>query len=180
MPGGLVEVISIMVFCYLARKTNKRMLCAASSMLFGLFGIALMMGLSRSGTTAYPVGQLIGYYMLIGNSATALVLILSAISSNTAGYTKKTTVNAICLIGYCVGFLIGPQTYRQAPAYPDAKWTIVAVWLVALSMCLCLYYVNVRENRRRDKLAVDLPPEPEGLEFADLTDKENLYFRYAL
>ena len=156
------------------------MLCAVIGQLFALFGISLMMGLSRSGTTAYPVGQLIGYYLLIGNMPPAFVLVLSTISSNTAGYTKKTTVNAVCLIGYCVGFLIGPQTYRNSPSYPDAKWTIVAMEVIALLMCFVMYYVNLRENLRREKLAADLPPEPEGLEFRDLTDKENLYFRYAL
>lgn len=60
MPGGLVEVISILALCYLARKTNRRMFWAIVGQLLGLFGIALMMGLARSGTTAYPVGQLIG------------------------------------------------------------------------------------------------------------------------
>ena len=180
MPGGAVEIISMLGLSYLATKCHNRMLCAVGGQLAGLLGIALMMGLARSGTTAYPVGQLIGYYLVIGNSATALVLILSTISSNTAGYTKKTTVNAISLIGYCVGFLIGPQTYRQSPAYLDAKWTIVAMWVVALLVCLGLYYVNAHENRRRDRIAVDLPAEPEGQEFRDLTDKENLYFRYAL
>ena len=180
MPGGLWEVISIIVLGYLARKSNRRMFFAVVGELFSLFGISLMMGLSRSGTTAYPVGQLIGYYLLIGSSPGSFVLVLSFISSNSAGYTKKTTVNAVCLIGYSLGFIIGPQTYRDSPNYPDAKWTIVAVGVTALLMCVCLYCVNLREDRRRDKLAADLPPEPEGLEFRDLTDKENPYFRYAL
>ncbi|KAI7972883.1 hypothetical protein EIK77_000770 [Talaromyces pinophilus] len=164
----------------LPKRIQNRMFCAVIGQLFGLLGMALMMGLSRSGTTAYPVGQLVGYYLDIGNSATALTLVLSIISSNTAGYTKKTTVNAISLIGYCVGFLIGPQTYRKAPDYPDAKWTTVAMWTTAAGCCLALYFVNKRENDRRDKLAADLPPQPEGQEFLDLTDKENMYFRYTL
>lgn len=180
MPGGLVEVISIVGLCYLAKRIQNRMFCAVIGQLLGLLGMALMMGLSRSGTTAYPVGQLVGYYLDIGNSATALTLVLSIISSNTAGYTKKTTVNAISLIGYCVGFLIGPQTYRKAPDYPDAKWTTVAMWTTAAGCCLALYFVNKRENNRRDYLAAELPPQPEGQEFLDLTDKENMYFRYTL
>jgi MFS transporter, ACS family, allantoate permease len=180
MPGGVVEVISLIGLSYLANKMKNRMFCAVIGQLFGLLGIAMMMGLSRTGVTAYPVGQLVGYYLLIGNTATALTLVLSAISSNTAGYTKKTTVNAIALVGYCVGFLIGPQTYRQSPKYPDAKWTTVAMWIFALLCCLALYYVNKKENERRDRLAAELPPQPEGQEFLDLTDKENLYFRYSL
>ncbi|KAL2822240.1 putative MFS allantoate transporter [Aspergillus cavernicola] len=178
MPGGFVEVVSMLGLAWYAQRINNRMYCAVVGQLFGLLGIALMMGLSRSGTTAYPIGQLVGYYLVIGNSANALMLVLTMISSNTAGHTKKTTVNAIALIGYCLGFLIGPQTYRAAPAYLDAKWTVVVMWTMALVACLGLYWVNRRENERRDRL--QLPVQPEGQEFRDLTDRENLYFRYSL
>lgn len=178
MPGGFVEIVSLLGLSCLATKINNRMFCAIVGQLWGLLGIALMMGLSRTGTTAYPVGQLVGYYFVIGNGATSLMLVLSVISSNTAGFTKKTTVNAIALIGYCVGFLIGPQTYRNGPNYPDAKWTVVAMWTLAMLSCLALFYVNKRENNRRD--ALDLPPQSEGQEFEDLTDKQNMYFRYIL
>ncbi|KAL4809421.1 major facilitator superfamily domain-containing protein [Aspergillus unguis] len=178
MPGGFVEIVTMIGLAWTAQKLNNRMLCAVIGQLLALLGIALMMGLSRSGVTSYPVGQLVGYYLLIGNSANALLLVLSTISSNTAGHTKKTTVNAIALIGYCVGFLIGPQTYRAAPEYLDAKWTVVVMWTLALLACCGLWVVNVRENRRRD--ALGLPVQPEGQEFGDLTDGENLYFRYSL
>jgi MFS transporter, ACS family, allantoate permease len=49
-------------------------------------------------------GRLAGYY-LTGSSATAFVVLLSLISSNVAGYTKKTTVSALYLIGYCLLYL---------------------------------------------------------------------------
>ena len=52
------------------------------------------------------VGRLIGFYMTQG-SATPFVALLAMISSNVAGYTKKTTVAAIYLIGYCAGNIIG-------------------------------------------------------------------------
>lgn len=42
---------------------------------------------------------------------TAFVALLSMISSNVAGYTKKTTVAALYLIGYCVGNIIGMFLY---------------------------------------------------------------------
>ena len=45
-------------------------------------------------------GRLAGYY-LTQASATSFVVVLSLISSNVAGYTKKTTISAMYLIGYC-------------------------------------------------------------------------------
>lgn len=47
-------------------------------------------------------GRLAGYY-LTQASACPFVCFLSLISSNIAGYTKKTTVAALYLIAYCVG-----------------------------------------------------------------------------
>lgn len=52
------------------------------------------------------VGRLVGYYLTLA-SPTPFVCILGLISSNVAGYTKKTTVAALYLIGYCVGNIIG-------------------------------------------------------------------------
>jgi len=51
-------------------------------------------------------GRLAGYY-LTQASPTPFVALLSLISSNVAGYTKKTTVAAMYLIGYCAGNIIG-------------------------------------------------------------------------
>jgi hypothetical protein len=42
-----------------------------------------------------------------------------------------------------------------------------------------LYVLLYRENKRRDALGMD-DGERNRLAFKDLTDKENVYFRYAL
>ena len=53
-----------------------------------------------------PGGKLAGYYMVsVGSCGTATLV--SLISSNIAGYTKKTTVAAMFFIGYCAGNIIG-------------------------------------------------------------------------
>ena len=64
--------------------------------------MALIVGLPLSNN----VGRLIGYYMTQA-SPTPFVALLSMVSSNVAGYTKKTTVAALYLIGYCAGNIIG-------------------------------------------------------------------------
>jgi hypothetical protein len=59
-------------------------------------------------------GRLAGYY-LTQASPTAFVALLSLIASNVAGYTKKTTVAAMYLIGYCVGNIIGTLFHPLSP-----------------------------------------------------------------
>jgi len=57
--------------------------------------MALIVGLPLGNDS----GRLAGYY-LTQASPTPFVAFLSLISSNVAGYTKKTTVAALYLIGY--------------------------------------------------------------------------------
>ncbi|ETN40996.1 uncharacterized protein HMPREF1541_02928 [Cyphellophora europaea CBS 101466] len=184
MPAGVVQIVVNIGVSWLAQKYRNRMLWATIGMLFSIFSISLMTGLARDGPTAHRIGQLVGYYILYGNSATAFILILSLISTNVAGYTKKTTVNAMTLSAYCVGFLIGPQTFRDGPYYTNAKYNIIAQYMVALSCCVALLLINKRENKKRDNAAATLATEEDtqqpGREFVDLTDKENPKFRYAL
>jgi len=47
---------------------------------------------------------------------------LTIVSSNIAGYTKKQLTGAALFTGYCVGNIIGPQTFKtsEAPGYKSA------------------------------------------------------------
>jgi len=73
-------------------------------MSLALLGMILIVALPLSNNS----GRLAGYY-LTQASPTPFVAILSLISSNIAGYTKKTTVAAMYLIGYCAGNIIGKR-----------------------------------------------------------------------
>ncbi|EJT98403.1 MFS general substrate transporter [Dacryopinax primogenitus] len=175
-PAGAVEVITIIGFLWLGDKFNARLLFAAVSETISLLGIVLIYALP----TSMKVGRLFGYY-LTGASATGIVTILSLISSNVAGYTKKTTVAALYLIFYCVGNLIGPQVFqaKDAPRYTPALITIVVCFSLCILILLAIWYINHRENIRRDEMKsrgeyVHVPNQ----EFLDQTDLENKAFRY--
>lgn len=103
------------------------------------------------------------------------------LKSNTLGYTKKTTVNGIVFTALAVAFLVGPQIFRDKPYYPKAKDAVIGLWVLALLLLLILYALNTRENRRRDKEEAEgRIAHPQGVEFMDLTDKENHNFRYVV
>ena len=67
-----------------------------------IIGMVLIVALPLSNNS----GRLAGYY-LTQASPTPFVALLSLLASNVAGYTKKTTVAAMYLIGYCIGNIIG-------------------------------------------------------------------------
>lgn len=51
-----------------------------------------------------------------------------------------------------LGFLIGPQTFRDAPYYYNAKYVIIAMWFIALCFFVVLYFLNKWENAKRDRI----------------------------
>ncbi|KAL5116490.1 hypothetical protein ACEQ8H_005611 [Pleosporales sp. CAS-2024a] len=175
LPSGAVSIISIMVATRLAGRFDQRGLNICTLLIPGIIGGALMAFLPGDS----KVGKLIGNYLTncIGAS---LPLLYSWVAANVAGHTKKVTMNAILLMSFCLGNIIGPLTFRQAdrPNFVPAKIAIIVTCALAGCMALVLRAYYVWENKRRDRLAdgAHLPNE----EFLDLTDRENKHFRYRL
>lgn len=89
------------------------------------------------------------------------------------------------LIGYFAGDLIVPQTFiaSRASQYRGGQISMVVCCAIAVVLNLWLYYNYCDENKTRDFLAENGEierPHIENIEFADLTDKENVNFRYQL
>lgn len=101
-PGGVVEVVTLIVCGYLGDRYGNRILISSSGLILSTMGMLLIVALPISNNG----GRLAGYYFTQA-SPTAFVCLLSLIATNVAGYTKKTTVAALYLISYCVGNIIG-------------------------------------------------------------------------
>ncbi|CAG7972192.1 unnamed protein product [Penicillium salamii] len=178
VPGGAVEVVALLLNGYIGHITNQRVLTSLGGLVASIVGMLLIVALPLGNN----VGRLIGYY-LTQASPTPFVALLSLISSNVAGYTKKTTVAALYLIGYCAGNIIGPQTFRpeDAPRYVPAEVTIIVCWGVCLFLLVGVWLWYRRENQK--KLLYTARPEYvrlENQEWLDLTDRENPEFLYSL
>lgn len=175
LPSGAVSIISILIATYLAGRFNQRALNVVSLLVPGALGGCLMAFLPGES----KAGKLIGNYLTncIGAS---LPLLYSWVSANIAGHTKKVTMNAILLMSFCLGNIIGPLTFRQddAPNFVPAKITIVVTCAFAAAMALVLRAYYMWENKKRDK--EDDGRHMENEEFLDLTDRENRRFRYKL
>jgi uncharacterized PurR-regulated membrane protein YhhQ (DUF165 family) len=115
---------------------------------------------------------------------------LTMVSSNVAGYTKKQLTAAVLFTGYCVGNIIGPQTFiaSEAPGYHSAYIAMLVGYSVKLAMVFVLYAYMWRENRARDAAqavsdgALDYHLEKEAIErgMHDVTELDNKGFRYIL
>ena len=86
-------------------------------------------------------------------------------------------MNAILLMSFCLGNILGPLTFRNedAPDYTPAKITILAVECAVLCAVAILLFYYRWENRRRDVAGTSHQTD---VEFSDITDRENKELRY--
>ncbi|KUJ21321.1 MFS general substrate transporter [Mollisia scopiformis] len=169
--------------------------CGGSTLLENTrtFFMALMMMISIVGAVLirqiphqYIWTRLMGYCLLSAFSAN-LPLVLSLVASNTGGFTKKTTVNAMIFIAYCVGNIVGPQLFfaREAPNYGSAFASMFVCFSVGIALIILLRFYPIWENRRRDGLGEVVVEHLNGVELLatalnllDKTDRELGRFRY--
>ncbi|KAH9900158.1 MFS general substrate transporter [Xylariomycetidae sp. FL2044] len=175
-PGGAVQIFSLLVCGYFGEKYQQRILFGASFVLTAILGLFLILLLPLDNRG----GRLAGYY-LYQTSSTGFVVLLSLISTNVAGWTKKTTAAAMYLIAYCVGN--GPQVFqeRDKPAFRNATITVLVCMCVACSILVFIWWWCNRQNKIRAAIRQSPGYEKvDGQEFMDLTDRENPEFIYSL
>ncbi|KAG5977429.1 hypothetical protein E4U55_006763 [Claviceps digitariae] len=114
-------------------------------------------------------------------------LIMSLLSANFGGFTKKTTVNALVFVAYCAGNIIGPQLFfeKEDPTYQSGFLALMVCLAVAFAMCWVIRFYLMWENRRRDRCvsaddvaAFERARQGVMVNLTDMTDKEIPHFRY--
>ncbi|KAJ5990749.1 hypothetical protein N7499_011295 [Penicillium canescens] len=131
--------------------------------------------------------RFMGYCLIIGFSAN-FPLTMTMITSNTAGFTKKSTVTAVVFVAYCLGNIVGPQIMfaREAPSYPSGFAGMLVCFACSAILSISLRFYCIWENRKRDAAATAAREHPEDsasmpsayLNLTDKTDRELPQFRY--
>ncbi|SMR50892.1 unnamed protein product [Zymoseptoria tritici ST99CH_1E4] len=178
IPSGAISIIAILGSTFLAGRYNQRGIQVCALLIPGILGGCLMAFVPEDN----KAGKLIGNY-LTNTIGASLPLLYSWVSANYAGHTKKVTMNAILLMSFCLGNIIGPLTFtgESAPGYVPAKITIIVTCAAAVCVAIILTLYYGRENTRRDRVAAEGGNEhKDNVEFADVTDRKNKEFRYRL
>ncbi|KAL4805925.1 fungal-specific transcription factor domain-containing protein [Aspergillus unguis] len=169
MPTGVMSTASAFLFSWVAAKcVNRRCLVTMVACCVPAVGAVMVYTLPRENIA----GQMVGIYLLYTYFAPYVVGI-SLAQANTAGSTKKTVQYSILYIGYAVGNLIGPQTFRdsQAPAYTGGFVAMLVCYCVCILLMGMYWGIAAVMNRR------DEPVGEEEDAFADKTDFEQVGFR---
>ncbi|KIK59492.1 hypothetical protein GYMLUDRAFT_44465 [Collybiopsis luxurians FD-317 M1] len=195
---GVVEILSIWLGVSLAGvKGIGRAYAGIILYIPGLLG-ALLVNLLPS---HLKVGLLFGYWLSIFSVAPFAVF-LGWVSGLVSGHTKRTTTNAMVLIGYAIGNFASPFIWKKMyQPRNHVPWDFLATGMGAsILILLALRTMLARENTRRDSATryhdayddVYLESKSVASEaeivlkakidkaFLDLTDLQNHDFRYTL
>ncbi|KAJ5809390.1 uncharacterized protein N7503_001608 [Penicillium pulvis] len=184
IPGGAVNFLTLIIGGFIATKYHgrfhSRSACMIVANLTCIIGSALLVGLSDSNKWGRLVALWLCYFQGLGFSMS-----LTIVSSNIAGYTKKQVTGALLFTGYCIGNIIGPQTFKssEAPGYHSAYIAMLVGYTIKLTAIVALYLYMYFENKRRDRLALESgDSEDDGVEagMLDQTEIDNKRFRYVL
>ena len=200
IPGGAVQFLALLIGGWVATKYASKGHMRSWTMIVAnlicILGAGLLVGLPTTNKWGRIVGIWLCYFQGLGFS-----LSLTIVSSNVAGYTKKQLTGAALFTGYCVGNIIGPQTFKssQAPGYHGAYIAMLVGYIVKLLSITTLYLYMWTENKRRDREAAitlsaggvsttDLIVGPQTAEereaiengMLDVTELDNPGFRYIL
>ncbi|KAJ5668966.1 hypothetical protein N7462_010036 [Penicillium macrosclerotiorum] len=182
MVLGAYIIFVLLTSAWLVKKTNQNVIVMASYVIPSFVGTIVLMTVQNT-STATKAGLLLSYYITLSFWASQ-TLTLSMISRNIAGQTKKSTVIAANFIAWATGNAIGPQIFltRDAPRYFTAFSIHIGCYALLMMILLFLRFHLKRQNTKKDQMAaVEDIPAQEALDFdgfEDLTDRENLRFRY--
>ncbi|TFK73165.1 MFS general substrate transporter, partial [Pluteus cervinus] len=186
-PAGAIGALTTVFIGWYSDKINGRMIPFIFCMVPTIVGAALLIGLNDS----RHKGALLFAVYLIGMFSSAYSMVYAYNASNTSGYTKKVTVNAMTFVAFCIGNVIGSEIFlpQDAPHYIPGKTLIMVLMTIQISVCLVIRWVNLRLNKkkqaqvaelkaRRGWTDADVQRERDRHAFADLTDRENIHFVY--
>jgi MFS family permease len=186
IPGGAVQFLSLLAGGFICTKwPNSRCLTMTVANLICIMGAGLLVGLPASNKWGRLVALWMCYFQGLGFSIS-----LTIVSSNIAGYTKKQLTGAALFTGYCVGNIIGPQTFKtsEKPGYKSAYIAMLIGYCIKLVMVLVLFAYMWSVNKKRDResasgiVGLTEEEEKEAIEAGmhDVTELDNKGFRYIL
>lgn len=152
MPFGVLQIIVILLGCYLAQTARVKSGIIALFMLPVIAGLAILYAVAR--TKSAQSQLLAGYYLLAflfgGNP-----LVVTWIIGNTAGTTKKSVIMSLYNAASAAGNIVGPLLFNEKdrPAYHPGLRACLGIFSALAAVVLLqwanLWLLNKQQARRR-------------------------------
>ncbi|KAL4737962.1 major facilitator superfamily domain-containing protein [Aspergillus similis] len=182
MPLDGAQVVFLVLSAAVATWIPRaRILMMIFNVTVSMVGMLLVWQLDPDNQIGRVVGLALGAVFAVN-----IPLSLSVISTNVAGFTKRSVTSALLFVAYCVGNIIGPQLFltSEEPAYPTGMKAAISGLALGAFFLICLLCYYICENRRRD--AKYGPPtqltteEERAHALSNKTDLEIESFRYLI
>ncbi|KAJ5727014.1 Major facilitator superfamily domain general substrate transporter [Penicillium malachiteum] len=182
MPqGGAQIVFLILTSLACTFIPSSRIIAMVLNTMVSVVGLILIWKLNPADQAGRMVGLTLAVVYAIN-----LPISLSVVTSNIAGFSKKSVASALLFIAYCIGNIVGPQFFlaSEEPSYPTGIKAAMSGLVLSIFFLLCLLTYYIWENRRRDQLYGSPEAMTVGAELQDelsnKTDREIDSFRYLL
>lgn len=122
MPLGGVEIVFIFISGFITTfVSNTRLLLMIANTCLSMMGMLLVWKLDADNAAGRMVGLTFSVVYAVN-----LPLSLSVITSNVAGFSKKSVISGLLFVAYCVGNIVGPQCFlsSEAPNYPVCSFAV--------------------------------------------------------
>ncbi|OOQ89533.1 vitamin H transporter [Penicillium brasilianum] len=178
MGSGAAQVVGTILALFVAKWTN-RTIAGVLTLILACIGASMMLGISSSNNSARYGG-----YVLVYQFPICILFIITFMTAGISGSTKKFAFGCSYQLGYAIGNIMGPQTYRanDAPNYYPAKYTMLGFFIVTAILIGIYGTLHHRWNRRNEKQGTASMPGHssaiENEEFADRTDFQLRKFHY--
>ncbi|KAG5815079.1 hypothetical protein H9Q74_010630 [Fusarium xylarioides] len=165
-------LISVIGSTYLP---NTRLLFMTFNVVVSIVGAVMV----REVDPAYKWTRVMGCALGVAFTAN-FPMTMAMVSSNFAGFTKKTTVSAMVFIAYCAGNIVGPHLFfpSEAPGYKSGFLAVMICLAISAVLCIALRFYLIWENKKRDDAGDAIEGSLEGINLSDKTDREIPQFRY--
>lgn len=171
----------------MVRKTNETLMTAAFLMVIDIIGLILLL------VIPVPKAKLVGFYLAWSYCA-AYVLLVTSISNNVSGYTKKIFYNGVLMIFYTVsqqtcarghntyltqtlqvGNFVG-SLFMVAPPYTGG----MIGYICANAIVIVLFFIARWKMLQVNRLRLSQPPDGVTNVEDDLSDVQDRNFIYRL
>ncbi|KAG1457016.1 hypothetical protein G6F56_006705 [Rhizopus delemar] len=171
IPSGCVSALFSLLGVYVARRTKQLYAAVLVCTTICLIGVILLAVLPLKGI------KLLGFFLSWAQNGTAVIL-LTIISSNVTGYTKKIFYNGMNMVFFTLGNFAGPllMLEREAPGYK----TGMIIYCIDNAAILIMLFAARQLMASQNKKRLSNPTNEKYDVKDDLTDQENKSFIYKL
>jgi len=170
MPTGGVNMVAMIFWTWLVNKVKLRWPVASFSLVFSIFGGAVLARVDTSNISL----MMVAYYSIF--LSTVQQLLYSWANLNASGSTKRVVTTATMFACMCAGNIVGPQVYlaKEAPHYRSGLYTAMSCWaalaILIVLMGLYLQRLNKRQEARRE--ALGLPAKLKDISLMSIDEAE--------